>query len=108
MNQIAVVILVMRRVMCGAELAKKKSNEYVSKTVRLAVSIDNPEAAGVLSAVTGAIVYSYLLHSPVFNTQCTTMENINIEVVHHDRYGSKNVFRLNSFDWTGQKGLLFK
>jgi len=51
-------------------------NEYVSKTVRLTMSIDNPEVVGVLSAVTGAIVYSYLLHSPVFNTQCTTMENI--------------------------------
>lgn len=51
------------------------SNEYVSKTVRLAISIDNPEAVGVLSAVTGAIVYGYLLHRPVFNTQCITMEN---------------------------------
>jgi len=51
------------------------SNEYVSKTVRLTISIDNPKAVGVLSAVTGALVYSYLLHSPVFNIQCTTMES---------------------------------
>jgi len=52
---------------------KIPSNEYVSKTVRLTLSINNPEAVGVLSAVTGAIIY--LLYSPVFNTQCTTMEN---------------------------------
>jgi hypothetical protein len=54
---------------------KIPNNEYVSKMTRLIISTDNPEAVGVLSAVTGVIVYSYLLHSPFFNTQCTTMEN---------------------------------
>lgn len=47
---------------------KIPSNEYVSKTLRLTISIDNPEAVGVLSTVTGAIVYSYLLDIPVCNT----------------------------------------
>jgi len=65
----------MRRVNVWCRTCTIPSNEYISKTVRLTISIDNPEAVGVLSAVTVATVYSYLLHSPVFNTQYTTVEN---------------------------------
>ena len=45
----------------------------------LIISITNPESVGVASAVAGTVVCIYLLHSAVFNVQCTMMEKYHVK-----------------------------